>query len=86
MNATIDKLTEIGFEDLTRIMTECVYVLVHNGKVVYVGKSREVMRRIRQHRSAFEFDQVFVKPCVDPYDERWIIKTFRPKGNVAWKT
>jgi len=64
-----------------------VYFLVMNDEVVYVGQSRDVAYRIRQHqeRKKDEFDRVFVVTC-DPdmlaCVEEAYISELKPKLNV----
>lgn len=59
------------FVDLTILMRPIcgVYMLLERDIVVYVGKSQNVPKRIRDHcnrmanSEAFRFDQVMVKTC-----------------------
>lgn len=42
-------LTLDGFTDVSSILSAGVYALVHNGEVVYVGKSRKMLGRVYTH-------------------------------------
>lgn len=68
-----------GFDDFSCMLRSGVYALGHKGKVVYIGKSRLMLRRIYQHRynwgrakkfghptwlpKGILFDEIFVRPC-----------------------
>lgn len=40
-----------GFQDVSRILGVGVYLLVHRGTIVYVGKSKSLYQRIYAHRN-----------------------------------
>jgi len=66
-----------------------IYFLIHEGSVVYVGKSEYGPARILQHVGNKKFDQVFAMPCEkkDLLDrEREWIDRLLPKYNVDFKT
>ncbi len=42
-----------GFVDATEVLRGGVYVLVHRGEVVYVGKSKRMLNRLAAHMSAW---------------------------------
>lgn len=63
-----------------------IYFLLQNGKVVYVGQSTNVEKRLIQHRcSDKEFDSYRVMNCAHDlllyYEKRWI-KRFKPIYNL----
>lgn len=63
-----------------------IYFIMHRGKIVYIGKSVNVMNRIATHEMITnkEWDHVRVIPCpIDKllhYEVRWI-KKFKPEYN-----
>lgn len=66
-----------GFEDASAVLSAGVYVLLHQGQAVFVGKAKgPVLMRLYAHRTAsakglpswmpvkgFVFDQVLVRRC-----------------------
>lgn len=63
-----------GFSDVTAILRCGVYILVHHGRVVYVGQSKTMLNRLYQHRTLWGSrtrkkvgDYVPIKGV--PYDE-----------------
>jgi hypothetical protein len=54
------------------------------GKVIYIGKTTNLLVRIEQYMSAFTFDDVRVIPCdvakLDQYERR-LIRLFKPRCN-----
>lgn len=42
-----------GFTDVSQVLRAGVYALVKNGRVIYVGKSKRMLTRLDQHRSAY---------------------------------
>jgi excinuclease UvrABC nuclease subunit len=74
-----------GFTSAGQILRSGVYILVHRGVIVYIGKSKSMLGRIYAHRSMWGtkakrrvdylpkgilFDDVFIRPCpVDLLDE-----------------
>lgn len=89
-----------GFVDATLILQSAVYMLVHRGKVIYIGKAKRAMNRIYAHKAkgkkyswdivkAFNFDQVFLMPVhVDRLDEveREMIQLYKPYYNINLKS
>lgn len=66
----------------------CVYQLIKDGVVIYVGSSRQVSSRINSHKSGdLEFDSVNVETCNsigDMYDlEASSIVMLNPKNNKS---
>lgn len=61
-----------------------VYFLMKKGRVVYIGKTTNGLRRLFSHNLMGLFDKIRIIECnknkVDFYEKRWIIK-FRPKYN-----
>lgn len=39
-----------GFVEITQVLREGVYILMHHDKVVYVGKAKVMLGRLYQHR------------------------------------
>ena len=63
-----------------------VYYLTDGLDVLYVGASRNVEARIRQHARNIDFSQVFVDQCEAdqlPVMEAKAIREFRPPLNEA---
>jgi predicted GIY-YIG superfamily endonuclease len=63
-----------------------VYYLTDGLDVLYVGASRNVEARIRQHARNIDFSQVFVDQCEPeqfPALEAKAIREFNPHLNVA---
>lgn len=63
-----------------------VYFLLQNGKVVYVGQSTNVEKRLISHKwTEKQFDSYRVIPCAKDlllyYEKRWI-KRFKPIYNL----
>lgn len=62
-----------------------IYFLVRDGVVVYVGQSKNVHRRINDHKSGKEFDRINVIECLEKdldQLEALYIKKFRPLLNI----
>lgn len=92
-NVTLD-----GFADVSTVMSCGVYVLVHLGRVVYVGWSRQILNHIAGHdRLAHQptkpwftipgvvYDQVLVHPCHPEAAEALVadlIAEYRPRKNL----
>lgn len=38
----------------------CVYMLECNGEIVYIGKSENIIHRLRQHKYKLNFDYVYI--------------------------
>lgn len=65
----------------------CVYQLIKDGVVIYVGSSRQVSSRLYSHKiSNIDFDSVHVDTCLsisDMYDlEAHSIVNINPKNNM----
>lgn len=43
-----------GGLDLSAVLQSGVYILLHKGRIVYVGKSRMVLKRLYAHRNLWE--------------------------------
>jgi excinuclease UvrABC nuclease subunit len=67
-----------GFLDMSVLLDSGIYVLLDRGRVVYIGQSKLMLRRMYEHALAkgklarwapgrgkvrFRFDEVFVRPC-----------------------
>ncbi len=66
--------------------TSGVYFLIKDGRVVYVGKSNNVHRRIQEHLKQKCFDRINVIECPEPElgrIEAHYIRAFRPVLNIA---
>lgn len=69
-------------------VTPGIYFLSLDGDVVYVGKSNDPARRVREHikQKLKEFDSVFVLSCekgeMDALEQRYI-KALTPEYNVT---
>lgn len=86
-----------GAIDISVVLRSGVYLLSHEGRVVYVGQSKCPLARIAAHRSLARkripwwlpirgviFDKAEVIPChPDRIDalERGLIEFYRPPGN-----
>lgn len=76
-----------GFKPMGMPAKVCgVYALVEGGKVVYVGKSTDVVSRVRRHRDNMRFaaEEVYVMRCAPSrLDrlERDMIVRLRPWAN-----
>ncbi len=66
-----------GFENVTAILRMGIYALVHNGRVVYIGKAKAMLSRVYTHRTnarqrspawlsdrakGIVFDEVHIRP------------------------
>lgn len=64
--------------------TTCVYFLFREGKLIYIGRTGNLLQRLIAHRNKRKFDSVYYIPCskeeVGPI-ERYMIMKFRPEGN-----
>lgn len=62
-----------------------VYVLFRGGRVVYVGQSEDVKRRIQTHRLRFQFDAIKTRRVSDRADRMWLerklLYRLRPRHN-----
>lgn len=84
MKIDFDKLLaeSIAFEDV-RICG--VYFLFHEGKLVYLGASQDIMMRVRQHSYKKVFDRfAYIEVPLADLDmtERILLTRHRPKYNV----
>jgi len=67
-----------GFADVSAVLGQGIYALVAQGKVVYIGKAKQMLARVYTHRSnarkrspawlsdlakGIVFDEVHVMPC-----------------------
>ena len=61
-----------------------IYFLIRNKKIIYIGKSIDVMRRLKEHCQCVWFTQFRVIPCdirkISEYEKR-LIKYFKPVLN-----
>lgn len=62
----------------------CVYFLISNNEVIYIGRTVNLSGRLIQHRNWFNFDAVYLLYEFDYQAKReWeLIETFQPKYNV----
>jgi excinuclease UvrABC nuclease subunit len=86
-----------GFLDISVLLDSGIYVLLDRGRVVYVGQSKLMLRRMYEHalakgklrgRIRFRFDEVFVRPCpIHELDklEAELIAQYAPKHNLQPK-
>lgn len=88
-----------GFQDVSAMLRAGVYILRHQGQVVYVGQSKTMLVRVYTHRNLARkrpqpwmsirgvvFDEVLVKVVhPDQLDavERALIERYRPRYNVV---
>lgn len=60
----------------------CVYFLLKDGAVIYVGKSRSLQARIASHQSDKDFDRILILACepsvLDEVEQYWIRKLQPP--------
>jgi hypothetical protein len=54
-----DWLLEIGFKDMSHLMSPGIYILCHKGEVVYVGQTIKPLSRIGNHYGNIKFDAVY---------------------------
>lgn len=62
-----------------------IYFLISNSKVVYIGKSSNVLVRIGQHSKAMKFDRFAsfeVEKEITNHVERFLIYKFKPEMNL----
>jgi predicted GIY-YIG superfamily endonuclease len=78
-----ERLIDWGYEDATHLMGKCIYALLDGDKIVYIGRTRSVLRRVWQHQGRLKFDRVFVKPVTEMCEEQTAIHIFQPVGNVS---
>lgn len=62
-----------------------IYFLLRRGRVIYIGKTTNILGRIKQHSHMRKlYDSVRLIPChemaMSKYEKRWIIK-FQPRYN-----
>lgn len=63
----------------------CVYFLVHNNKVVYVGKTSNGKFRINQHKEEKTFDKIYIIKCKKNElleTEDYYMMKYKPKYNL----
>lgn len=62
----------------------CVYLLLHQGKVIYIGASKCVKQRIKTHfKNGKVFDEVRLLPKADYLEvEQKLIQAFQPPLNI----
>jgi len=62
-----------------------IYFLLKSGKIVYVGETIRIRKRIYQHNHYVDYDTIRIMSChVDRlvhYEQRWIMK-FQPSLNI----
>jgi len=60
----------------------CIYFLIQNGQIIYIGQTDNLTRRLKQHK--ISHDSCRAISChvekLNHYEERWINK-FKPKFN-----
>lgn len=84
-------LTKFGSLKLSYLNTPCIYLLYQGDKIVYVGQTECLARRISEHlQSDKEFDSFVVHSFVkDQYvrlkKEQILIRKHNPKYNVTHK-
>lgn len=63
----------------------CVYILKHEGSIVYVGKSTDVCARLNTHAKDKDFDEVYIIEVSDKrsqdFCENSLIWKYKPKYN-----
>lgn len=73
----------------TRPIVCGVYMLFREQRLIYVGRSRDIYRRVDDHRSnGREFDYAAVTPCPEadaPWIEAAMIKAMEPAQNRTHK-
>lgn len=90
-----------GFTHEGHMLYAGIYALLRRGRVVYIGKSVSLLKRVYSHRYNSQrakalpfgpkrmlFDDIQVMPCApDDMDrlEREMINRYRPQYNVHWK-
>lgn len=67
----------------------CIYFLINNKIVVYVGKTQNGKRRITQHKNDKRFDEIYIIKC--DYDELmeledYYMMKYKPKYNLLYNT
>lgn len=66
-----------------------IYFLIRNRKIIYIGQSTDVMRRLREHCQSCWFTKFRVIECdysrLDEYEKR-LIKLFKPPLNTQHNT
>jgi hypothetical protein len=77
-----------AIKSYSRKLEYCVYQLIKDGVVIYVGSSRQVSSRIQSHKSGeIEFDSVNIEACKSSNDmfdlEAQSIVAFNPKNNMG---
>jgi len=82
------QLIEDGFEDRTFLLGSCLYVLLLDETVQYVGRTTDVLARLIKHRrqGRIAFNGVWLKACSRSYasaEEVRLIKLFTTPLNVA---
>ena len=81
-----NELTSHGDDlyEYNTFLPPCVYFLIDNSQIVYVGQSMSLGLRIHAHRTDKNFDKVLYMP-IDEYRllevERFFIETLEPKYN-----
>jgi transcriptional regulator with XRE-family HTH domain len=62
----------------------CVYFLIKDDKIVYVGQTHNGLKRIIEHNGKKDFDRYSVLPCniskLNKLEEKYILR-YRPKYN-----
>jgi hypothetical protein len=84
MTSDEERLIELGFEDASHLMGLCIYALIDEGRIVYIGRTRNLQSRLLQHMEGrrFPFDRVFVRTCTDMTEEGLMIGEFQPENNI----
>lgn len=67
----------------------CIYFLIENGIVVYVGKTENGKWRIKQHKNQKKYDDVYIIKC--NFDdlmelEDYYMMKYKPKYNIMYNT
>ncbi len=80
----MDELADLGFKNVSLLLSPGVYILCYRGKVVYIGQSDKPFQRIGHHGPNYKFDQVFFRRCkADELLalERMLTRRFKPETN-----
>lgn len=79
----MDGFDELGLSDISNLLGRGVYVLIYKGEILYIGRSRCIIKRIGDHQGRIPFDCVYVKSCMDEEaEEARLISKFKPRYNV----
>jgi len=83
------RLDQIGYEilELDEIQEEVisgVYLLIEKNELIYIGQSKDIKKRVKQHNYNFDIVLIIIPVEEDKKSiEKELIRQYRPKNNYS---